>query len=82
MKKEEQKEKDDKDKAVFEEAAEEKNEKQEIKDEEIPFRAAKLVFNDGKFEAKKPEFKKDVNTIEDAIKKAIEDEKKVIIMGS
>ena len=84
IRKEDQKDSDDKEKrdSIFDEAAEEKNEKQEIKDDDIQFKAAKLVFSEKKSGAKNIEAKKDSKTIEDAIKKAIEDEKKVIIMDN
>lgn len=55
---------------------------QELKEEGIPFRAAKQIFNEKKREAKKAEIKNDEKTIEDAIKKAIEEEKKVIVIDS
>ncbi|HLC60852.1 MAG TPA: hypothetical protein VJJ52_05485 [Candidatus Nanoarchaeia archaeon] len=79
IKKEDSKEKDDKKKEELFDAVEEKK-KEEIKDEDIPFRAARQVFNEMQKEMKKPAQKKDVNSIEDAIKKAIEEEKKVIVM--
>ena len=82
MRNKETKEKDDKKKDDLFEEPEEKSEKKEIKDEEIPFRAANQVFAEHQNELKKPDKKKDINTIEDAIKKAIEEEKKVIIMDS
>jgi len=79
MRKEDSKEKEDKKKEELFDAAEEKK-KEEIKEEDIPFRAARQVFNEMQKEMKKPAQKKDVNSIEDAIKKAIEEEKKVIVM--
>jgi len=79
LKKEDSKEKEDKKKEEQFDAAEEKK-KEEIKDEDIPFRAARQVFSEAQKEIKKPAQRKDVNSIEDAIKKAIEEEKKVIIM--
>ena len=79
MKKDDSKEKEDKKKEELFDAAEEKK-KEEIKEEDIPFRAARQVFNEMQKEMKKPAHKKDVNSIEDAIKKAIEEEKKVIVM--
>lgn len=83
MKKEEQKDKEgkEKDHRIFGEIEEEKKE-QKIEDDEIPLKAAKELFNEKRFDPKKPEQKKDVKTIEDAIKKAIEEEKKVIIMNN
>ena len=48
-----------------------------LNEAEIPLRAAKEIFNENAAE-KKPEIKKDTKSIEEAIKKAIEDEKKVI----
>ena len=82
MRNKESKEKDEEKKDDLFEELDEKNEKKEIKDEEIPFRAAKQVFAEHQNELKKPDKKKDASTIEDAIKKAIEEEKKVIIMDS
>lgn len=84
MRKEDAKEKDDKDKTpeIFDNLEEGKNKNQEIKEDEIPIKAAKQVFNESRYEAKKAEEKKDVKTIEDAIKKAIEEEKKVIILDN
>ena len=83
IKKQDQKDKDDKDKAnIFEDFEGEKKEKPEITDEDIPFKAAKQVFNESKHEAKKAEKRNNIRTIEDAIKKVIEEEKKIIIMDS
>ncbi len=76
IKNKEKREKDDK-KDIVDEPDEKKGE--EIKEEEIPLKAAKQIFSEKKHEAKKAENKKDIKTIEDAIKKAIEEEKKVII---
>ena len=81
MKKEDAKEKEENKKdALFEEFEEEKKGKEEVREDEIPFKAAKQIFSEHKNEPKKEPGKKDKNTIEDAIKKAIEDEKKVIMM--
>ncbi|MBI2655555.1 hypothetical protein HYX06_03980 [Candidatus Woesearchaeota archaeon] len=80
MKKEDAKEKEESKKdALFEELEEEKK-KEEVKEEELPFKAAKQIFSEHKNEPKREPGKKDKSTIEDAIKKAIEDEKKVIMM--
>lgn len=81
MRKEEHKEKEENKKEIFDDSEEEKKDNA-IKDEEIPFRAAKQLFNEKKFAEHKIAQKKDVATIEDAIKKAIEEEKKVIIMDN
>lgn len=83
IRKEEQKDKEgkEKDHSIFGEI-EEKKKEQKIEDDEIPLKAAKELFNEKRFDAKKPEQKKDAKTIEDAIKKAIEEEKKVIIMNN
>ena len=82
IKKEEQREKEEsKNQGIFEYLEEEKKE-QEMKEDDIAFKAARQVFNESKYETKQPQEKKDVKTIEDAIKKAIEDEKKVIIMDN
>ncbi len=81
MRKEDAKEKEESKKdALFEELKEEKKGKEEIKEEEIHFKAAKQIFSEHKTEAKKNPNKKDRSTIEDAIKKAIDEEKKVIMM--
>lgn len=83
MRKEEQRDKEEnKAEGIFEHLEEEKNEKQELKEDEITFKAAKQVFNSAKYETKKAEGRKDAKTIDDAIKKAIEYEKEVIIMDS
>ena len=79
MRRDEQKEKEDRD-AIFD--MEEKNEKHEIKDDELQFKAAKQIFNENGFVSKKIKQKKETSTIEDAIKKAIEEEKKVIIIDN
>ena len=81
IKKDELKEKEDK-KAdeIFGSHDEEK--KEELKEEDIPFRAAKQVFSESIREPAKIDKKQEVNSIEEAIKKAIEEEKKVIIMGN
>jgi len=80
------KKKEDKEKnpSPFDELVEEgkKEDWQKTENEEIPLRAAKQIFSEAKFEAGKQEQKKDEKTIDDAIKKAIEDEKRVIIMDS
>ena len=65
---------------MFEDLEEEKKEK-ELKEEDIQFKAAKQVFSEAQREVRQ-EKRKDLNTIEDAIKKAIEGEKSVIIMDS
>ena len=81
--KQDEKEKEDKDKTnIFEDLEEGGNEKLEMSEGDIPFKAAKQVFNESKYETKKAEKRRDINTIEDAIKKAIQEEKKVIIMDS
>ena len=83
IKKQDEKEKDDKDKtSIFEDLEEGKNEKPEMKEDEVTFMAAKQVFNEKRYEIKKAERKKDIDSIEDAIKKAIEEEKKVIVMDN
>ena len=81
--KQDEKEKDDKDKSnIFEDLEEQKNEKLEMKEDEIPFNAANQVFNEKRYETKKAERKREIHSIEDAIKKAIEDEKRVIIIDN
>ena len=82
MKKEDAKEKDEKKKDDLFEELEGKNEKKELKDEDIQFTAAKQVFSEHQHEAKKEQTKKSINSIEEAIRKAIEEEKKVILMDS
>lgn len=82
IKKDELKEKEGNEKNPILDEAEEQKKEQNISEEEIPFKAAKQVFDEKKYESKKAEIKKDAKTIEDAIKKAIEEEKKVIIMDS
>ena len=83
IRKQDEKEKEDKGKAsIFEDLEEGKKEKPEMNEEEIPFKAAKQVFNESKYETKKTEKRDNISTIEDAIKNAIEGEKKVIIMDN
>ena len=77
MRKEEQKEKDEKKDDLFDSI--EEKEKDEVREEDISFKAAKQLFSENE-EKPKAGKKKDLNTIEDAIKKAIEQEKKVIVM--
>ena len=79
VKKEEQKEKDEKKDDFFDAIGEDKKEKNELKEEDIPFKAAKQVFSENR-DKPKAEKKKDLSSIDDAIKKAIEQEKKVIVM--
>ena len=72
---------EDKKKDIFEEI-DEKEKLQDIKDDEdIKFAAAKQVFQEMKMPGR-AERKKNISTIEDAIKKAIDSEKKVIIMDN
>lgn len=73
---------EEKENANILEDLEEENKAQEIKEEEIQFKAARQVFAESRqnladrITAKKREIK----TIDEAIKKAIEEEKKVVIM--
>ena len=61
---------------------------QKTEEEELPFKAAKQIFSENKNTEKSAkqiflsDEKTNAKTIEDAIKKAIEEEKKVIIMDS
>ena len=81
--KRENKEEEEKEKSTnFAEDADEEKREQKIDEDEMPFRAAKQLFNEKKFETKREGPKQDVKTIEDSIKKAIEEEKKVIVMDS
>jgi hypothetical protein len=76
---------DEEKKDIFGEEEEENKKEDKITDEEIPFRAAKQVFAEAKMHEmikEKKTRKKDKNSIEDAIKKAIDQEKKVIIMDN
>ena len=61
---------------------EQEKKQQELKEDEIPFKAAKQVFSESMKKPKKYDKRKDVNSIEEAIKKAIEEGKKVIIMDN
>ncbi len=82
MRKEDAKEKEENKKdALFEELEEEKKNKEDI-EEDVQFKAAKQIFAEHRDEAKKETNKKDKSTIDDAIKKAIEEEKKVIVMDN
>lgn len=77
VKKEDEREKEEKNKDISG-----SEEGKELREEEIPFKAAKQIFNESKHQNKKKEDKKDIKNIDDAIKKAIEEEKKVVIMDS
>ncbi len=81
MRKEDTKDKDKKD-VMFEEPEEEKKNTEEIKEDDISFKAAKQLFAEHRDESKKETKKKDKSSIEDAIKKAIEEEKKLIVMDN
>lgn len=82
MRKEDSIEKDE-DKKLFDlDNAEEKKEQHELSEEEIPFKAAKEIFSESRHEATEVNKKKDVKNIEDAIKKAIEEEKRAITMNN
>lgn len=79
--KEEEKEKEEKKEDIFSNLADEEKKEEKLKDEEIPFKAAKQIFSERKQEEpKKVEKKSETKTIEDAIQKAIKSEKDVIIM--
>ena len=81
MKKEERDSLDEKKKdSMFEELEDDKKKNEKINDDDIPFKAAKQIFNEGRYEIRKENKKKETESIEDAIKKAIEEEKKVIVM--
>ena len=82
LKKDEQKQKDEKKEDGLFDSPEEEKKQEDLKEEEIPFKAAGQLFSENIKEAKKADKKKNVNSIEDAIKKAIEEEKKIIIMDS
>ena len=81
MRKEESKEDEKEKKPGFLDELGEGKKEQKIEDEEIPFRAANQLFNEKRHEAK-AEKRKDINSIEEAINKSVEEEKKVIIMDS
>ena len=82
MRGKEAKDKDEEKKHDMFEDIDEKQKQPELKDDEdIKFAAAKQVFHEMK-QPGKSQKKKDVNSIEDAIKKAIDSEKKVIIMDN
>ena len=66
---------------IFDDLKAENNQKQESTDEELPFKAAKLLFEKERRNERQATRKKDISTIEDAIKKAIEEEKKIIIVN-
>lgn len=83
MRKHEEKDEKEKNPSHFDVAIEEKNEKkQDLEEESVPFKAAKELFNESGYETKKSEKKKEINSIEEAIKKAIEGEKEVIVMDN
>ena len=86
MKKEEQEKKDDKkEKSFLESIDDEKKEQKKDEDDDIKIKAAKLVFDERAFAKKddlKKEKKENLESIDEAIKKAIEDEKKVFVMDN
>jgi len=67
---------------IFDNLEEEKNEKQDLKEDEVPFKAAKQIFDERELAPRKIEESDNTKTIEDAIKKAIREEKNVIIIDS
>ena len=72
--------KDDKKESIFEDTEELKKD-EELKEEDIIFKAAKQVFAETQEQRRdKGQKKKSLDSIEEAVKKAIEDEKKVIMM--
>ena len=73
---------EDKSTGVFAELEEEKKEEAQLSEDEIPFKAASQVFSENREKLKSHPKKDAKSTIEDAIKNAIEDEKKVIIMDN
>ncbi len=82
MRKEDRAEDENKEKDAIAEELEEKKDQSDLKEEDIPFKAAKQIFNENQQEPKKLDNKKNLKTIEEAIKKAIEDEKKVVVMDN
>ena len=83
MRKHEENEKEeDKSTGVFAELEEEKKEEAQLNEDEIPFRAASQVFSENREKLKSYPKKDAKSTIEDAIKGAIEEEKKVIVMDN
>jgi len=80
LRKQEDKDKEDKNPSHFDELVEDEKKEQKIGDDELTFKAAKQVFDEKRHEPQKAKVKKDIKTIEDAVKKAIEEEKQVIIM--
>lgn len=82
MRGKEAKEKEEKEKDPLFENVDEKKKDEQLKEEDIPFRAAKQVFSQNMQEQKKDheKKKKSLSSIEEAIKKAVEEEKKVIMM--
>ena len=79
--KEETREKDkDKNNNVFEDLEEGKKGKLDIPEDELPVKAARQLFNETRLQKNDPKQDAETKTIEDAIKKAIEEEKQVIIM--
>ncbi|MBI2656250.1 hypothetical protein HYX03_00745, partial [Candidatus Woesearchaeota archaeon] len=82
IRKQDEKEAEDRNKNVIFDGAEEEKKEQKTEEDEIQLKAAKQIFSEKKFEAKKDVRKKEAKTIEDAIRKAIEEEKKVIVMDN
>ena len=81
MRSEENKERSEKDKGqIFNELEEDKNEKQSVEEDSLQFKAASQISEENKNTQKFD--KKIFASIEEAIKKAVEEEKKVIIMNN
>ena len=73
---------ENKNSSIFDNLEEEKNERQELKEDEISFKVAKQIFNEMEVTPKTLEEKNNIKTIEEAIKKAIEEEKNAIIIDN
>lgn len=82
--KKEEKASEEKENANIFEDLEEESKAREMKEEEIPFKAAQQVFAESRqnIAIKITSKNKEIKTIDEAIKKAIEEEKKVIIMDN
>ena len=80
LRREEPREKEKNENTLFDEIEDniQESKAEDMKEEEIPLKAAKELFEENPKQAKKE--RKDIKTIEDAIKNAIEEEKKAIIM--
>jgi len=79
---EEEKKDDEKEKGFLEELEDDKKKEDNASEEDIQLKAARQIFAESRQELKRDTRKKELSTIDEAIRKAIEQEKSVIIMDN